>query len=533
MQSFQNIDAEKLHKVVSQLIQQNNFREAIQGCQALNSNHPSFAEGWFLTSLVAIKINNLPLSLQAINEAINLKSSNYRYLLHKIHLLQHSGNQEKSIELTLQMSELNISESAVLEELAFLLSKTQHINKAKQLFEKALKLKPNSDSLYHNIAAMQNFLGEINDAITSCNLALKINPHNYSVLFLRSELSKNLLTSNHIPELESLIKDGIKDPIGHSQVCFALAKEYEDCKNYAASFRVRKQGAAIYRKNMSYDLDSDISFNKKLIETYDKKSIINSSDGYNSNAPIFILGLPRSGSTLVERILSSHSKVSSAGELTNFTHQMIGLMEQLPVINNPSRDDMVAASSQLNFNQLGSAYIKSTASLAGQKQHFIDKFPQNALYAGLIHKALPKARIILVERNPLDVCYAMYKQLFTEIYQFSYDLDELARYYISHHKLMTHWKNVMPDIVHVVRYEQLVDDIETTTKDLLAHCNLSWEPQCLDFHKNKQASMTASASQVRQKLYRTSIGMWRNYENELQPLISKLDKAGLLTNLLT
>jgi len=141
---------------------------------------------------------------------------------------------------------------------------------------------------------------------------------------------------------------------------------------------------------------------------------------------------------------------------------------------------------------------------------------------------LPKSKIILVERHPLDVCYAMYKQLFTGIYQFSYNLDELADYYMAHQNLMTHWLTLLPENIHVVHYEKLIENIETETRKLLTFCDLEWQSECMAFHKNQQATTTASASQVRQKLYSSSMGLWKNYEHELEPLIDKLNKNNFL-----
>ena len=152
----------------------------------------------------------------------------------------------------------------------------------------------------------------------------------------------------------------------------------------------------------------------------------------------------------------------------------------------------------------------------------------NSVYAGLIHLALPKAKILMLERHPLDVCYSVYKQLFTDIYQFSYDLEELAEYYYQHQLLMSHWEKVLPGVVKTVKYEDLVNDLDVNARSVIEFCDLEWQDSCLEFHKNQQPTATASASQVRQKVYSSSIGMWKNYRKELQPLIKKLEDYGCL-----
>jgi len=192
-----------------------------------------------------------------------------------------------------------------------------------------------------------------------------------------------------------------------------------------------------------------------------------------------------------------------------------------------SRDDMVRSSAVLDFQKLGETYIRSTRPFTGKTARFIDKLPLNFLYIGLIHLALPNAAIINLQRNPVDTCYAIYKQLFVDAYPYSYDLEELARYYVAYHQLMEHWNEVLPGVIHTVRYEDLVDDIETNTRQLLDVCGLEWQPECLKFYENKEASTTASTAQIRRPVYKSSVGKWREYEQQLQPVVEILQKAGI------
>ena len=215
----------------------------------------------------------------------------------------------------------------------------------------------------------------------------------------------------------------------------------------------------------------------------------------------------------------------SAGELNNFT---LKLMQQLKFIagaDKPSRDQLVALSTGVNFTELGEAYIASTRPYTGHTKRFIDKLPLNFLYAGLIHLALPNAKIINLKRHPLDTCYAIYKQLFIDGYPFSYDLEELGRYFIAYHRLMEHWNKVMPGVIHTVVYEDLVADVEGESRRLLEFCGLEWQAQCLKFYASKEASTTASTVQVRQPVYQSSVAKWRRYEKQLGPLIRVLEDA--------
>ena len=280
---------------------------------------------------------------------------------------------------------------------------------------------------------------------------------------------------------------------------------------------------------MQYSVDTDLQIFAKIRETFGPGMFDGHIQGYDSVDPIFIVGMPRTGTTLVERILGSHSTVFSAGELNHFSLELIPLVRKLAGPKRPSRIEFVEASARVDFRALGEAYIAATQPLRDARPHFIDKLPFNFLYAGLIHLALPRAKIINLQRHPMDTCYAVYKQLFKDAYPFSYDLDELGQYYIAYHRLMQHWNAVMPGVIHMIRYEALVADVESEARRLLDFCGLPWEDQCLRFHENQQASMTASALQVRQPVYASSVGKWRHYERQLAPLQRRLEDAGIDT----
>jgi hypothetical protein len=240
-------------------------------------------------------------------------------------------------------------------------------------------------------------------------------------------------------------------------------------------------------------------------------------------APIFIVGLPRSGSTLVEQILASHSRVEGTFELPN----ILAVVRELDH-KDEAHDAYPESVRQLEPAQLtalGRRYLHEVASLRSDRPFFIDKMPNNFSHIGLIHSMLPEARIIDVRRHPMDACFSTYKQYFAEGQSFSYSLDHLGRYYRSYLELMDHWDRVLPGRVLRVRYERLVEHPAREIRRLLAHCGLSFEPGCLEFHATKRAVRTASAEQVRQPLYRTGIGHWRHFEAELEPLRSALGDA--------
>jgi hypothetical protein len=235
--------------------------------------------------------------------------------------------------------------------------------------------------------------------------------------------------------------------------------------------------------------------------------------------------MPRTGTTLVERILGSHSVVRAAGELQTFAAELVWHCRASAKTPATNTRELVAQSRDVDFAGLGEDYVRKARPPGDRAAHFVDKMPLNFLYAGLIHLALPKARIVLLERDPMDTCYAVFKAMFEGIYPFSYDLKELANYFVEYRKLVKHWQQVMPDVMHVVSYEELVTTPEPVIESLLQYCNLSFEDACRNFSQNPDATTTASADSVRRDFFTSSVGKWRHYEKQLKPVADILESA--------
>jgi hypothetical protein len=248
-----------------------------------------------------------------------------------------------------------------------------------------------------------------------------------------------------------------------------------------------------------------------------------------SDDPIFVVGLPRSGTTLVDRILGSHSKVYSAGELDHFALCIVDAARRRSGGAQLPRRELIARSADLEFPALGHDYLDRVRHVAAGDVRFTDKMPLNYLYCGLIRRALPNAKIVHVARRPMAACYAMYKTLFKDGYPFSYDLGEIGRYYVGYRRLMDHWQATMPAVIYPLSYEALVADQLGETRKLLNFCGLAWEDSCAEFHRNPSPTTTASAAQVRRPLYDSSVSQWRHYAAELAELSSLLSAAGIST----
>ena len=305
-----------------------------------------------------------------------------------------------------------------------------------------------------------------------------------------------------------------------------MGKAYEDLKDYKRSINFYNEGNDLNRGRSSYDPKAVEAISKRIKKFFNKKFIKDKSDsGDLSPDPIFIVGLPRSGSTLIEQILSSHSKVEGTMELPN----MLNMARRLGsgTKDQTSYPEILSKLSTSEIESLGKQYISETKMIRSEFPFFIDKMPNNFSHIGLINLILPNAKIIDARRDPLDTCFSCYKQLFARGQMFTYDFNELARYYVNYIKLMDHWDEVLPGKVYRVFYENIVENQEDETKNLLEFCNLPFEENCLRFYETKRAVKTASSEQVRQPIYRKSIHHWKNYEpflKELKKGLTPLDK---------
>lgn len=407
---------------------------------------------------------------------------------------------------------------------------------ALRAYERAVSLAPGSAPFLFNRATVRRFLGQLAGAEADYDRVIALRPDDYEAYKNRSDLRTQSLERHHLAELERLVARGVPDWRGEVQLRHALAKEYEDVGEFAKSFEMLRRGAAQRREHMAYDVANDVATVEWIIKAFPppQRALVGVAEAVGSTAtssaesPIFIIGLPRSGTTLVDRILGSHSQVESAGELNDFAQALVAAVRRDSGGAPLSRQELVARSAHVDFAALGKEYLRrARAVLTAEPIRFTDKMPLNYLYCGLIRRALPNAKIVLLTRHPLAAGYAMYKTLFKDGYPFSYDLCDIARYYLAYRRLMDHWQCVLPGAVYSLSYEALVADQVGETRKLLEFCGLEWQDACLDFHRNAAATTTASASQIRRPLYASSVSQWRHYAVQLAPLQSQLAAAGI------
>ena len=384
-------------------------------------------------------------------------------------------------------------------------------------YQKSIGIKENQPRVHLSIGHVYKTTGQQEKSITSYHNAIKhfemfgeaywslANLKTYNFSDKEIKLMESQIEKKDIPEKEKV------------HFLFALGRAYEDKKDYKKSMDYYLEGNDLNRGRSSYDPKAVEAISKRITKFFDKKLIKNKSNwGYQTRDPIFIVGLPRSGSTLIEQILSSHSKVEGTMELPNILNMARKLGSGSK--DHTSYPEILSTLSKEEIKSLGKQYISETEFLRSNLPFFIDKMPNNFSHIGLIHLILPNAKIIDARRNPLDTCFSCYKQLFARGQMFTYDLNEIARYYINYVNLMDHWNEVLPNKVYQVNYEDVVENQEKETRKLLAYCNLTFEEQCLKFYETKRAIKTASSEQVRQPIYKKSVHLWQHYEEYLDQL---------------
>lgn len=509
-------------------LKEGRYSYAIKVSEKLVRIAPGMEAAQYLMSKTALQIGNAKLALKHAQKALKISDKAALHLqLAQCQLVL--GNRDavrSAVDDTIARAPQDV---AVLVVSGSLLNQIEDVTRAKEIFLKAQKLEPDNPSVLFNLATCLRFLGELNEAEEVIERVIRDCPDNHQSVLFRADLRRQTPESNHIEDLEKRIARGAKSWKGEMNLYYALAKEAEDVGQYRKSFEALETGSRIRRNHLEYHVDRDVAVLGDIRRCYATPESCTAGEGFPDEQPIFIVGMPRTGTTLAERILAGHPRVTSAGELHDFSSELVKEIHRISRGKPVAKDKIVEASLSLDFTRLGRNYVKAARQAVGSADpQFIDKLPFNFLYCGLIHRALPGAKIIHVVRNPMDTCYAIYKTLFGQAYPFSYDLDELATYYIAYRKLMDHWHQVMPGLILDVAYEDIVTDPERQARRLVALCGLDWESGCLEFHKSKAASTTASAVQVRQPLYATSIQKWRHYEDQLAPLKARLAAAGLL-----
>lgn len=517
--------ATALHEQLEKLLEARRYAEAELACQRLLQLAPDWAEAHFLHAMLATEQRRWSAAVTNLRQALAIDPAPERYWTQLARLLALTQRIPEALAAADQALQRQPLQAWSLDTLGVVYSRANLHQRAATLFRQASSLEPGNPSYQFNLASALKFLGDFEGAETAYEACLAADPDCWKAYPSLSQLRKQTPERNHRARYEALLPRA-RSVDAQLQLRMALAKECEDLGEAKQAFQHLLLGKSAKRASLAYDSAEDAALFSALQKYFEGPGL--TGQGSENSEPIFVVGMPRTGTTLVERILSSHSQVHAAGELQN-----LGLVtKRLSGSTTPRLLDAntLAGLHATAARQIGEAYVNSTRPGTGHTPRFVDKMPLNFLYVGFIAQALPKAKIICLRRNPLDTCLSNFRQLFAlqfSYYNYSYDLLDTGRYYLLFHRLMAFWRQRFPAAVLEVQYETLVASPEAETRRLLDWCDLPWEEACLHFENNQAAVSTASAVQVRQPIYRSSVDRWKHLQAELQPLRQLLLAGGV------
>lgn len=502
------------------------IRSAGPAAEELVAQYPEYAPGRSAFSEVWLRCGRADRARDEAAAALRLAPESPEIASQYAKCLVFAGDERDARVMAENALALGPEDFLTLDTLGNVFSRLGDQERALAIFRDAHAREPENTTAMFNFATSLRFFGKIDEAEALFERIIERDPDDYQALHSRSVLRRQTEKSNHVGDLQArLAADPPWPAVSH--IAYALGKERDDLGRAAEAFSAYRHGAELMRQHVPDDLDASLADIEAAVAALeDNVSPSSNVAGHNSTEPIFVIGLPRTGSTLIERILGAHPEVFAAGELYAFrleAQRLIGGRTPAEVYRH-----LADQPDRLDSGALGRAYVEGTRPRTGRTKHFVDKMPRNALWAPLIHRALPNARFILTDRDPMDTGYALFRTLFNRGYHFSYDLEQIGRYMIAHRRLTDALKSTLPDRALLeVRYEELVNKPQAQVHRLVGFCGLDWHDDLLAFHRSDGAVTTASSHQVRRPLYTSSIGKWRAVAGKLEPLRRVLADGGI------
>ncbi len=506
-----------------QALMRRDFKEAGNCCNLVLKYHPKLLEAHFLVGLVGIESGDWTTARRAFKNVVSLNDKHAAGWAQLARCCAKMGQFTMAEKAVKNAEENDPADPLVLDVIGNVHSLLGDQTAALAWFDKA---KAGGKSAFFELSRAKalTFLGRLEEAAEALKVVLAEKPDDGMAHWMLARLDK-AVDDNHIAEMQTIADRLPSGHPSHAFLNYAIGKEYEDLEAWNNAFKAYETGARARRKEVPYDETAEVALFAALEKSFDKAWFEAVGEGASSAAPIFIVGQPRTGTTLVERIITAHSDVESAGELQQFT---MGIKRQLEMSSpKPMTAEIISEAPKLDMKALGELYLETTKSVQPGSRHFIDKMPVNYMYLPLIAAALPNAKIIHIVRDPMDSCFASYKQLFAEAYYHSYDQAEMARHHVRYRKLMDSWRALLGDRILDVAYEDVVQELEPNARRIIDFLDLEWQDACIDFHKQDVAVTTASAAQVREKAHTRSVGRWKKFETHLGPMQQALKDAGL------
>jgi len=495
---------------------------AAAGCRAA---WPADPGGWLMGSMAALFADHKEMALALIEERLAIDPGDAACLIQKAECLLALGSREQAIAAA-EAAAANAAElPEALDAVGTFLALAHDHAGALRIYDRAVAAAPEDPSIISKRALIHQYLGEFDLAARDYEWALSLSPGDSEALKGLAELRRQSAGGNSVAAMEAALATAPADSKDAATLHFGLAKSHEDLGDYASSWRHLSAANKLERARVIYDPALDRGTMQRIIAGFPDMETARADT--TGESPIFIVGLPRTGTTLVERIIGSHSAVHAAGELPALTEAIATAVGRAaPQLANTWLG-YAEALGALDGESIAREYLARSRARRGSRARFSDKAPINFYYCALIFRAFPKARVVHLTRHPLAACYAIYKTRFNGAFAFSYDLMDLADFYVGYRKLMAHWHRVLPGRILDVAYEDVVTAQEATTRRLLDYVGLPFEDACLDFHLNPASTSTASSVQVRQPLYDSSLQQWQRYAAELAPLRERLVAGGI------
>ncbi|HIO07065.1 TPA: sulfotransferase family protein, partial [Candidatus Poribacteria bacterium] len=513
-------DASTHNNLGDALKQQGRLEQAIQAYHRATEINPNYMKAHNNLGNTFSQQGRLEEAVQAYHRALEINPNDASTHNNLGNALQEQGKLELAIQAYRRSTEIDPNYLQAYNNLGNAFRQQDRSEEAIQAYHQAIGIDAGYAEAHYSLGNLLRELGRLEPAVQAYRKALSINPNDVATHYMLAKTKKHGSYDHEICAMEALLENpSITNP-QKVDLYFALGKAFEDLKMYEKAFELFSIGNKDKRETVEYDISQDEDFFKRLMGTFSKPLLDRYSGcGFDDDTPIFILGMPRSGTSLVEQILSSHSKVYGAGELYDLRQT---ILTSNPKVAHHRFPDHLDQLNRNEFAQFGINYVKRLREYSHDARHITDKIPANFLYIGMIKLILPNAKVIHCQRNPIDTCLSCFKNCFALGHRFSYDLQELGRYYQLYKQLMSHWNEVLPDYIFHFQYEDLIVNQEKQTRLLLEHCGLEWEESCLSFHQTERLVKTMSSPQVRRSLYSDSVGLWKKYETQLQPLISML-----------
>ncbi len=513
-------------------LNQGAYKELIRYCEQILSLDSKQSDAWFFASIAAAANRNIAKALEFVGKAVALQPNNAEYLAQTAKLHSLVNQYEQALEAANKVSVSATRNALVLDTIGVVYSKLGHFLQAREALLKAVTLHADNPQFHFNLASVEQFLGNIDTAAEHFEKAISLKPDFARAHWSLSELGKTKSEAIHTERLETLLQKERVSVQDKLYLCHALSREYEKQGDYARAFDSLGRGKRNMRSQLKYSFERDeklFAASKAAFPGNETSlSPAAADDAASGENMIFVLGMPRSGTTLIDRMLASHTQVSSLGEIQDFA---LAVRKNVQLNDNTVLSpNIIEQAANSSFADIGGRYLSSVAARKPDSQFVIDKTPLNFLYVGFIMQALPKAKVVCLQRNAMDTVLSNYRQLFAidySYYGYHYDLLDTARYYVLFEQLMTHWRERFGDRLYEVSYERLVAEPEPVLKPTLAYLGLEWQAGCLEFHTNTEAVSTASSVQVREKLYSSASGRWKKYSEQLKPVQELFDTMGI------